>query len=693
MENTPKEVWTKNRPNVAHLQEFGIPVWVIDERENRPKLDPVSIQQIFVGFEDGPKAIKYYDTRTHRVKMSRNYAFAKPPVQKQGEQMGGINEETNEQETIPEDVQNNKKRKHPSDSPEIIPRKSTRPRTQHDYNLLNDPYLAFDPAPELAALACDPNEGQPISTPEQVIEYAFKAADDPLTLKEAKELSDWPEWEKAIQAELNQLQQKGTWVLADPPEGRVPIKNKWVFVKKYDREGNLDKYKARLVAKGYSQVPGIDYIDVFSPVVRLETIRALLALAATEDWEISQMDVKGAYLNGHLKEEIYMAQPDGYEDGSNKSCRLIKTLYGLKQSGREWNSELNVQLSKRGYKRAQTDPCVYIQRKANGLILITVWVDDMLLFATSIQTMQIAKRDIMDTFEVTDLGEPKKLVGIEISRDRKNKRITITQSKYIETILAKYGLQDASPVRTPLDTNIKLEPGESEPGNRSNNYASLIGSLMYAAVATRPDIAFAVNRLASFTANPTMCHWTAAKRVLRYLKGTKDKGIMYSQPTDTSSSHNHITGYSDASFANNYDRTSVSGYAFVAAKGVITWGSKKQNIVSLSSTEAEYVCLSDAAREANWLRNLYQEMGFPEEESTLIYGDNQSALAIAENPCYHKRTKHFDIKHHYIRDQVQRGVMKLQYLPTTQMTADIFTKALPRQAHELHMLSLGMTSA
>ena len=419
-----------------------------------------------------------------------------------------------------------------------------------------------------------------------------------------------------------------------------------------------------------------------------------MALAATEDWEINQMDVKGAYLNGHLKEEIYMAQPDGYEDGSNKSCHLLKTLYGLKQSGREWNTELNIQLSKHGYKRAQTDPCVYIQRNANGLILITVWVDDMLLFTTSIKTMQIAKRDIMDTFEVTDLGEPKKIVGIEITRDRKNKRITITQSKYIEMILAKYGLQDASPVRTPLDPNIKLEPGESEPGNRSNNYASLIGSLMYAAVATRPDIAFAVNRLASFTANPTMCHWTAAKRVLRYLKGTKDMGITYSQPDSTEmSSHNHIIGYSDASFANNYDRTSVSGYAFKAAKGAITWGSKKQNIVSLSSTEAEYVCLSDVAREANWLRNLYQEIGFPEEDSTLIYGDNQSALAIAENPCYHKRTKHFDIKHHYIRDQVQKGIMTLQYLPTTQMTADIFTKALPRQTHELHMMSLGLTSA
>src|ERR1700679_4325537 len=277
----------------------------------------------------------------------------------------------------------------------------------------------------------------------------------------------------------------------------------------------------------------------------------------------------------------------------------------------------------------------------------------MLIFATTVLSMRIAKRDISDAFEVTDLGEPSKIVGIEITRDRENRKITITQTNYIETILAKYGLQDACPVRTPLDPNIKLEPGEIEPGNRSNNYASLIGSLMYAAVATRPDIAFAVNRLASFTANPTMCHWTAAKHVLRYLKGTKNVGITYSKPeAEDMVNQNGIIGYSDASFANNYDRTSVSGYVFIAAGGAITWGSKKQNIVSLSTTEAEYICLSDAAREATWLRNLYAEIGFPQEEPTLVYGDNLSALAIAENPRYHRRTKHFDIKHHYIRDQV-----------------------------------------
>jgi reverse transcriptase-like protein len=268
---------------------------------------------------------------------------------------------------------------------------------------------------------------------------------------------------------------------------------------------------------------------------------------------VQQMDIKGAYLNGTLKEEIYMSQPEGYEDGSGKTCRLIKTLYGLKQSGREWNSELNTQLGKCGYNHIHSDPCVYIQKTPDGMIIITVWVDDMLIFSTTIKLMQNAKRDISDTFEVIDLGEPSKIVGIEIARDRENKKITITQTGYIETILTKYGLQDACPVRTPLDAHIKLEPGEPKTGNCSNNYTSLIGSLMYAAVATMPDIAFAVNRLASFTANPTMCHWTAAKHILRYLNGTKNVGITYSTPKfeDIKGNTNQFEGYSDASFANN----------------------------------------------------------------------------------------------------------------------------------------------
>ena len=292
---------------------------------------------------------------------------------------------------------------------------------QPNYEVLNDPFLAFDPAPELASLACDPEEGHHNLSSDEVINAAFNkanlASEDPQSLKEARESAEWTEWEEAIHSELDQLKQKETWVLTDPPKERVPIKSKWVFAKKYDKNGVLTKYKARLVAKGYSQVLGIDYIDVFSPVVRLETIRVLLARAAIEDWEMQQMDVKGAYLNGTLKEEIYMAQPEGYDDGSNKACRLKKTLYGLKQSGREWNTELDIQLGKRGYRCIHSDPCVYIQKTPDRTMIITVWVDNMLIFATTILAMKIAKRDISDAFEVTDLSEPSKIVGIEITRD------------------------------------------------------------------------------------------------------------------------------------------------------------------------------------------------------------------------------------------------------------------------------------
>jgi hypothetical protein len=526
------------------------------------------------------------------------------------------------------------------------------------------------------------------------LNVANLASEDPQSLTEARESPDWPEWEKAIHIELDQLNYRKTWTLVDPPKKHNIIKNKWVFVHKYDKLGKLTKYKAQLVAKGYSQISGIDFIDVFSPVVRLKTIRVLLALAAVEDWEIQQMDVKGTYLNSNLKEVIFMMQPEGYGDGSNKVCQLLKTLYGLKQSGREWNIKLNIKLEKRGYKRIHSDPCVYILKTLDGMILITVWVDDLLIFATSITYMQIAKRDISESFKVTDLGEPNKMVGIEITQDCENRKITITQTNYIEAILAKYGLQDACSVCTPLDANIKLEPGEPEAGNCSNNYALLIGSLMYAAVSTQPDIAFAVNRLASFTANPTMCHWTAAKHVLRYLKGTKNIGITYSKPeSDSVTGQNNFTGYSDASFTNNYDRTSVSGYAFTSAGGAITWGSKKQNIVSLSTTEAEYICLSDVAHEATWLHNLYTEIGYSQKEPTLVYGDNLGSLAIAENPHYHKRTKHFDIKHHYIHEQISNKTIVTEYLPTAKMTADILTKALPKKTQDAHMKSLGLSSA
>jgi len=526
------------------------------------------------------------------------------------------------------------------------------------------------------------------------IYHAILGSDDPQTVGEAKTFNDWPEWEKAIKTELDQLEHCGTWKLVDCPNGAVPIPNKWVFVKKYNNQGELLKYKARLVVKGCAQRPGFDYNDTFSPVVRLETIRAILSMVPSKKLKIQQMDVKGAYLNGILKENVYMRQPEGFSDGTTRVCLLQKTLYGLKQSGREWNKELDRRLKEKEFTNLWSDPCAYIQRDGIDFKIIAVWVDDLLLFTSSTPIMRYLKDELNATFDLTDLGEPSRIVGIEITIH--DDSITISQPLYIDSILRKHGMENVNPVATPLDPNMKLAPNpESREPNRSNDYASLLGSLQYLAIATRPDIAYAVNRLAAYTANPSLQHYTAAKRLLRYVKGTKNYGITYQKdatrhvgPSDS----NIFYGFSDAAFANADDRRSVSGYVFLANGGAITWGSKKQTAIALSSTEAEYVALSEASREAMWLRYLYGELGFIQQEPILLLGDNDGSIAMAKNPQFHKRTKHVDIRWHWVRELVNNGLINVADCRDPQQTADILTKQVPRVKFIKHVGELGLST-
>jgi len=684
-DGTPHQKWTGERPDVSSIQEFGVPVWILDEHHTN-KLQSKSTEHIFIGYEDGPKAIKYYDRGMRNIKVSRNYRFplTKLPNAATERRFEGEQRENNEKSRKPDSDDDweatTTKRSHDDDGESCTKRRKT--SVQEDGNK--------EPLPDLID---DPDEDEP-SQAEQIytaFSDTFIGGKDPKSLKEAKRSSDWPEWEKAIKTELDTLRQMGTWELMEAPKNRKPVTNKWVFVRKYNKEGELLKYKARLVARGFSQVPGMDYNETFAPVVRLETIRAILALAVEEDWEIQQMDVKGAYLNGDLKEEIYMNQPEGFHDETTRLCRLIKTIYGLKQSGREWNHKLNKRLQNRGFKRLETDPCVYIRKGKGRIEIITVWVDDLLLFTKTEAQMTNLKRELGDLFEITDLGEPNKLVGIEIDRDRKNGTLTIKQTKYIESILEKYGLKDANSVSTPLDPNVKLEPLEStDSATADGNYASLTGSLMYAAIGTRPDIAYATNKLCSFNANPSLIHWSAAKRVLRYLKGTKEKGITYRKGGDNK---NRLYGYADASFATNSDRSSTSGHVFLLNKGAITWGSRKQRIIALSTAEAEYSAMAEAGRRLTWLRNLYYEIGYTQNEPTVLYADNQSAIAIATNLQYHQRSMHFPICQHYIRQKIRDGDARLEYCTTNEMTADIFTKALPRIKHTQHTQTLGLNAA
>ena len=468
-----------------------------------------------------------------------------------------------------------------------------------------------------------------------------------------------------------------------------PINNKWVFAKKRNKEGVLTKYKARLVTKGCTQCPGHNYIEMHSPVMRLETIRAILVIAPTCKLHIQQMDIKGAYLNGTLKERVYMQQPKGFADGTGRVCLLIKTLYGLKQARCEWNIELDMKLRKQGYARLRSDLCAYIWRLGDNFTIITIWVDDLLLFAMTIRLMNKIKADIKAKWEVTDLGEPSKIIGIEITIGKDS--ITISQSKYIESILKKEGLERANPVTMPLDPNAPLVPNpEGNDSDRSNSFARLLGELQFIANATRPDIAYAVNRLASYTANPSMQHVGVLKHILQYLSGTKTHGIMYKiLPQEPS----FFFRYAGASYGNADDRRSISGYVFLAGNGTITWCSRKQTTITLSLTEAEYAALSEAAREACWLRSLYSELSLLQEEvPTLIWGDNEGLIAMAKNPQFHKRLKHIAIHWHWIRDLVQEGKIYVDSCRDPEQTADVLTKALPRLKHQKHTSDMGLVS-
>ena len=606
---TPLEAWCGRKPDISHLREFGSPVWILTEGQIT-KLQPQSIKHTFMGFMDGPEAIKYYDASTRQVRVSRNFQFPalsasqmnantsvtllhKNPAQSEGESTPNGTESNREKVTHPYESNNessNRKRKRHADKlPNSKVRKSKRQKEMHDYRLLNNPWADDDKTGETTGTTS--SKMARMTSTERV--YATSSElnvmpDNPRSLHKARDSPDWPNWEKAMKAKLDQLHKMGTWELVDPPEGRTAIPNKWVLTKKYDKEANLLKYKARLVAKGYSQQPGMDYTDTFSLVVCLETIWTLLALAIAEDWEIQQMDVKRAYLNGTIKEKIYMRQPKGYDDhGTGCLCHLIKSLYGLKQAGREWNNELNKQLESLGWKPTMVDPCAYARRSTEGIEVVAMWVDDLLLFASNKSLMKKIKVKLESTFDITDLGEPAKIIGIEIDRDCAKRTIIISQKQYIESILQKEELTDAHPVAVPMDPNIQLQPSEGEAQDKSNSYASLIRSLMYLAIATRPDIAYAVFKLGSYMANPAMSHWVAAKRILQYLSGTQGYGITY-QAEEVK--QNQFFGYSDVSYANNDDATSISGYAFIMGGGAITWGSKKQTSVSVTISSFPYAC-------------------------------------------------------------------------------------------------------
>jgi hypothetical protein len=520
---------------------------------------------------------------------------------------------------------------------------------------------------------------------EEVHELAAAMAEaegiEPVTLKEARGLPEWSEWLKAIEEEFENHWKAGTWEVVDLPPNIKPIESKFVFKNKVDSDGTVIRRKVRMVAKGFTQVPNVDYFDTFAPVARLSSLRTVLAMAAKDDLELHQVDVKAAFLNGVLEERknVYMRMPrgwDGLPDG--KILKLRKAIYGLKQAGRRWYQRLSSILHRLGFVKCDVDQAVFFKCHGDTLTVLVIHVDDCTIAASSLKLVDDFKQGIRQHVEITDLGPIHWVLGIRVDRDRNMKTVTISQRNYIDSILRRFHFEDCKPVSTPMEPSARLSASQLATTSRERAemklipYREAIGSLMYAFIATRPDISFAVAILSRFCGAPGSPHWEAVKRVFRYLKGTRDLGLTFSLDGEGG-----MIGYGDADGSMQDDRRAISGHAFLINGGAVSWYSKRQEIVSLSTTESEYISATHAAKEALWLRSLIRQVFRPLPDATTVFSDNQSAIALAHDHQFHARTKHIDVRFHFVRWVIEQGQIRLVYCPTQDMVADILTKALP----------------
>jgi transposase InsO family protein len=729
---TPEEIYTGVRPSVAHLRVFGCAAFVLVPESERDKLAPKTKRCVFLGYTAEPTTYRLFCPDTGKMLTSRNVVFDEASV---------CHDRRGDRDAAPAPAQ-------PPDGPadaarapdahEVVPAVRAGPApvgvapapvvgqggvpdvavpvpaagvpdnagadvraaapAAHDEDGADSEYVSSGseadagPEPRRSTRVRRRAADHPfwmVSPRHQALVSAADvgAGDEPKTLAEALARPDATKWRAAVDEELQSLVKNGVYELVDLPPGRTALACKYVFKIKHNADGTVERYKARLVAKGYTQVAGIDYGETFAPVVKYATIRVLLALAAAQELELQHMDVKTAFLNGELEEEIYMVPPEGVLDEGEhgKVWRLHKALYGLKQSPRMWNKKLDDFMAARSFRRCEADPSVYVKAGA----IVAVYVDDLIICGPMRAVADI-KAELGAAFEMKDLGAVHWLLGIEVQRD--GRVVRLNHAKYIAELLATFRMADCKPASTPmaidmLTADMCPRTDDERRAMAGVPYASAVGSLMYVMVATRPDLAAAVSVVSRYMANPGPAHWTAVKRILRYLRGTADWELRLSGD-DTGSVV--LSGYCDADWAGDKDRRrSVTGYAFTLGTGAVTWSSKAQHTVALSSTEAEYMAASHAAREALWLRELLRELGH-EQATTEIKCDNQGAIALVKNPVHHQRTKHIDVQHHFIRELHERAVIALAYCETARMAADIMTKALGRDKHRECCAVLGL---
>jgi hypothetical protein len=720
---TPEEAFTGIRPQLGHLRVIGCVTYCHIPVVKRTKLAPKALVTILLGYDSTSHAYRCRDPVSRKIIISRDIRFDESSFDTK---LLPLTEVLTNDLSIPLSSSISTPivapasfpvsdslpvHSPPSSLPDLSPPSSPTP---------SSPKLLYLPA--LPALSV-PSLRRSTRIRKQSVKlndyHVFVTRDDPdlcfltttpsayenliVTFDQAMRDHGWHD---SMRAELGSISNNQTWTLEELPTGIKPINSQWIFRLKPRIDGLPPIKKARLVAMGNQQKDGIDYLETFAPIINWVTIRTIVALVATNQWQIHHMDVRTAFINGNLKETVYMRQPRGFIEIGKEHlfCRLQKSIYGLQQSPHTWYEIIDLELTTFGMLRNQHNANMYHLHQNGATVILMVYVDDLFITGNSDLLVSTVKQFLQHTFSMTDLGLIKRYLGV--SFEYLLQGIFLHQQDYAHSILKEFGMLDYRPAKVPMPEGTILLTDMLSPYVDSTYYCKLLGKLIFLTI-TRANIAYAVNRISSYMAHPQQAHLDAVLHIIRYLQGTLDTGILYHKSLPS-----QLTGFTDADWGSCLEtRRSIGAYIFTLGHGPVTWMSKKQLTVARSSTEAEYRALSDGAQEGIWLSRLLKELNispcptFPlnqgSQEITTnlstpsvlhMHCDNQGAMKLAKNPVFHTHSKHIKIHHHFIWERVSEGEIGLSYINTKSQPTNILTKPLGRVKFETHWTAIGLHS-
>ncbi|KAL6278328.1 hypothetical protein ACE6H2_021929 [Prunus campanulata] len=710
---SPLEAVKGRKIDLSHLKVFGCTCYVHIQASHRDKLDPRAVKCMFVGYSSTQKGYKCYDPISKKSFVSRDVRFDEntPYYSKTHEVVGQGEDTFFNMITLPTSSTNTD-----ADFTHHWPPIVQTPSHEFEVELQNESGEGLDNPLNLhedqinieaSNTPMRRNPARDRHPPIRLQDYVTYNAKHPITnfvsyhklsprhaaflsaISSAHDPQSFQEanlqevWRKAMKEELQALDDNNTWSIVELPKEKKAVGSRWIYKTKFHSDGSIERHKARLVARGFTQTYGVDYKETFAPVAKMNTVRVLLSIAVNKEWPLYQMDVKNAFLQGDLEEEVFMKLPPGHPQSNNPNlvCKLHKSIYGLKQSPRAWYAKLSSVLKAVGFQSSNADSSLFVRRRSAGILVVLIYVDDLIVTGDNVDEINKLKWHLQQKLAIKDLGVLKYFLGIEMAASGKG--LFLNQRKYVLDLLQEFGMLESKPARTPLDSKLKLDM-EGEPLRDIRYYQRLVGKLIYLTI-TRPDITYAVSIVSQFMHSPTMLHLNVVKRILRYLKGSVGCGILMRKNDNA-----QILGYTDADWAGNFlDRKSTTGYCTFVGGNLVTWKSKKQPVIARSSAEAEYRAMASTACELIWLKGLLSDLGVCHNQSMLLFCDNQAALHIASNPVFHERTKHIEVDCHYIRAHVQSKVIQTQYTRSHDQLADIFTKALPAAQFQRLLSKLG----